>query len=276
MAMLAFAGNSLLCREALLHTRIDPANFTLVRIAAGALALGLLVWIRDGRAGFVASLSGGSWRSALALFVYAAAFSFAYQTLTVATGALLLFGAVQATMIGYGLFKGERFGAMQVVGIVLACGGLVYLLLPGVDAPAPSGALLMIAAGVAWGAYSLRGRVGGDPTRATAGNFIRAVPFALLASALALLKSSLDARGVAYAVASGALTSGVGYAIWYTAVRDLNATSAAMVQLSVPVITAFAGVVLLGESVTARLVLASIAVLGGIALVIARTGERRA
>jgi drug/metabolite transporter (DMT)-like permease len=273
--MLAFAGNSLLCREALLRTSIDPANFTMIRIAAGALALGLLLWIRDWRASPVASSSGGSWTSAFALFAYAAAFSFAYQTLTVATGALLLFGAVQATMIGYGLCKGERFGAVQLVGIVLACGGLVYLLLPGVDAPAPSGALLMIAAGVAWGAYSLRGRAAGDPTRATAGNFIRAVPFALLTSALTLLHSSLDGRGVAYAVASGALTSGVGYAIWYTAVRDLNATSAAMVQLSVPVITAFAGVALLGESLTARLVLASIAVLGGIALVIAGPGERR-
>lgn len=270
-AMLAFAGNSLLCREALLHTSIDAASFTTIRIAAGALALGLIVGIRDERAALAANLRPGSWASALALFAYAAAFSFAYRTLTAATGALLLFGAVQATMVGYALFKGERFRRAQVIGIVLACGGLVYLLLPGVDAPAASGALLMIAAGAAWGAYSLRGRAAaGDPTRATAGNFIRAIPFALALSALTSSQGSLDMPGVAYAVASGALTSGVGYAIWYTAVRELTATSAAMVQLSVPVITAFAGIALLEESLTLRLVLASIAVIGGIALVIAR------
>lgn len=264
-AMLAFAGNSLLCRLALLHTSIDPASFTTVRIASGALVLSLLVWAREKRA-----TVAGSWLSAFALFAYAAAFSFAYVSLTAGTGALLLFGAVQTTMVGYGLYAGERFSRIQLFGVALACGGLVYLLLPGLSAPPFAGAALMIAAGVAWGVYSLRGRGAGDPTQVTAGNFVRAVPFVLALSAITLTRSSADAAGITYAVASGALTSGIGYAIWYTALRDLKATSAAMVQLSVPVIAALGGVAVLGEHLTLRLVVASIAVIGGIAIVVAR------
>lgn len=264
-AMLAFAGNSLLCRLALLHTSIDPASFTTVRIASGALVLSLLVWAREKRA-----TVAGSWLSAFALFAYAAAFSFAYVSLTAGTGALLLFGAVQTTMVGYGLYAGERFSRIQLFGVALACGGLVYLLLPGLSAPPFAAAALMIAAGVAWGVYSLRGRGAGDPTQVTAGNFVRAVPFVLALSAITLTRSSADAAGITYAVASGALTSGIGYAIWYTALGDLKATSAAMVQLSVPVIAALGGVAVLGEHLTLRLVVASIAVIGGIAIVVAR------
>lgn len=264
-AMLAFAGNSLLCRLALLHTSIDPASFTTVRIASGALVLSLLVWAREKRA-----TVAGSWLSAFALFAYAAAFSFAYVSLTAGTGALLLFGAVQTTMVGYGLYAGERFSRIQLFGVALACGGLVYLLLPGLSAPPFAAAALMIAAGVAWGVYSLRGRGAGDPTQVTAGNFVRAVPFVLAVSAITLTRSSADAAGITYAVASGALTSGIGYAIWYTALRDLKATSAAMVQLSVPVIAALGGVAVLGEHLTLRFVVASIAVIGGIAIVVAR------
>lgn len=264
-AMLAFAGNSLLCRLALLHTSIDPASFTTVRIASGALVLSLLVWAREKRA-----TVAGSWLSAFALFAYAAAFSFAYVSLTAGTGALLLFGAVQTTMVGYGLYAGERFSRIQLFGVALACGGLVYLLLPGLSAPPFAGAALMIAAGVAWGVYSLRGRGAGDPTQVTAGNFVRAVPFVLALSAITLTRSSADAAGITYAVASGALTSGIGYAIWYTALGDLKATSAAMVQLSVPVIAALGGVAVLGEHLTLRFVVASIAVIGGIAIVVAR------
>lgn len=264
-AMLAFAGNSLLCRLALLHTSIDPASFTTVRIASGALVLSLLVWAREKRA-----TVAGSWLSAFALFAYAAAFSFAYVSLTAGTGALLLFGAVQTTMVGYGLYAGERFSRIQLFGVALACGGLVYLLLPGLSAPPFAAAALMIAAGVAWGVYSLRGRGAGDPTQVTAGNFVRAVPFVLAVSAITLTRSSADAAGITYAVASGALTSGIGYAIWYTALGDLKATSAAMVQLSVPVIAALGGVAVLGEHLTLRLVVASIAVIGGIAIVVAR------
>lgn len=265
LALLAFAGNSLLCRAALQYTPIDPASFTTIRLASGALVLWLFVQTRP-----ALPPGRGSWPSALALFAYAAAFSFAYVTLPAGTGALLLFGAVQASMIGWGLIKGERFAPLQLVGLVLALSGLVGLLLPGLSAPPLGGALLMIAAGVAWGVYSLRGKVAGDPTRVTAGNFVRTVPLALALSLLTLGQAQLDAAGVAYAVASGALTSGVGYAIWYTALPHLKATSAATLQLSVPVIAALGGIVWLGEPLSLRLVLAAAAILGGIALVIRR------
>jgi len=263
--MLAFAGNSLLCRLALKSTAIDAASFTSVRIAAGALVLWAIVRIRDGGAA-----AAGSWASAFWLFAYAAGFSFAYVTLPASTGALLLFGAVQSTMIGYGLWKGERLRAAQVAGVAVAFGGLAGLLLPGLSAPPAAGAALMLFAGIAWGIYSLRGRAsGGDATRVTAGNFLRAVPFALLVSLAMVSRASVDAAGVASAVASGALASGVGYAIWYTALRGLKATVAATVQLSVPVIAAFGGVAFLGEAITVRLAACSVAILGGIALFVA-------
>jgi len=256
LAMLAFAGNSLLCRVALKHTTIDPASFTSIRIVSGALMLWLIVRLRGGPRDLA-----GSWWSAFALFVYAAAFSFSYVSLTAATGALLLFGAVQATMIGYGLWMGERLHG-------LAVGGLVGLLLPGLAAPPLQGSALMIAAGMAWGVYTLRAKGSGDPLRVTAGNFMRGVAFAAVLSAALLPFASLDLRGVGYAVASGALASGVGYAIWYTALGGLKVTSAATAQLSVPVIAAAGGVVLLDELVTWRLVAASVAILSGIALVV--------
>ena len=263
--MLAFAGNSVLCRSALAQTGIDPASFTSIRLASGAVVLWLVVRLtRRGQSG------GGNWRSALALFGYAACFSFAYVSLTAATGALLLFGAVQATMIGHGLRAGERFTRWQVAGLVLALGGLVGLLLPGLAAPPLGGALLMMAAGVAWGVYSLRGKGAGDPTRVTAGNFLRAVPLALGLSLLmrALGDTRVDAAGVWLAVLSGAGASAIGYAIWYTALPALKATSAATVQLSVPVLATLGGILWLGEAVSPRLLLASVAILGGIALVI--------
>lgn len=265
LAMLAFAGNSLLCRVALKATAIDPASFTSIRLASGALALWLIVRLRAD----ASTPPAGSWRSALALFAYAATFSFAYIGLTAATGALLLFGAVQVTMITYGLWSGDRLSRRQWAGLAMAVTGLTGMLLPGLSAPPLSSAALMLAAGIAWGVYSLRGRGEGDPTAVTAGNFLRAAPLALILSVLTITSGSLDSAGVGYAMASGALTSGVGYAIWYAALPGLRATSAATVQLSVPVITALAGVLLLSEPLTARLVLASAAVLGGIALVIA-------
>jgi drug/metabolite transporter (DMT)-like permease len=263
LAMLAFAANSLLCRAALKHTAIDAASFTAIRIIAGALALGLIVRVRSGP-----QPMAGSWGSALALFAYAAAFSFAYVSLTAATGALLLFGAVQATMIGVGLWRGERLRGRQMLGLVCALAGLVGLLLPGLAAPPLRGALMMLAAGAAWGVYSLRGKGSGDPLRVTAGNFLRAVAFAIVLSALMWPAAALDRVGIGYAIASGALASGIGYAIWYAALPALNVTSAATVQLSVPVIAAVGGIVWLGEPITLRLVLASAAILGGIALVI--------
>jgi drug/metabolite transporter (DMT)-like permease len=268
LAMIAFAGNSLLCRQALKHTNIDAATFTAIRILSGALALRLIVQLHAGRLRNGTNRPAGNWPSALALFAYAACFSFAYVSLSAATGALLLFGAVQATMIGYGLCAGERLHIRQSAGLVLAFGGLAGLLLPGISAPPLLGCLLMLLAGVAWGIYSLRGKGAGDPTQITAGNFLRAVPMAAILSAISFPWISLDGSGIGYAIASGALASGVGYAIWYAALRGLKATSAASVQLSVPVIAAVGGTVFLGEAVTLRLLLASAAILGGIALVI--------
>jgi drug/metabolite transporter (DMT)-like permease len=251
VALAAFAGNSLLTRAALRDTGIDAAGFTAIRLASGALALWMIVRLRDGPR---APADVGSWRSALALFAYAAAFSFAYLSLTAATGALLLFAAVQVTMIGDGLVRGERLHGAQGPGLVLAFTGLV---------------------GAARRVYSLRGRraaaLGHDPTAETAGNFIRATPLALVLLGTAWALSGdlhVDPAGASLALASGAVTSGVGYAVWYAALKGLPSTTAASVQLSVPVLTALAGVVLLSEPLSLRLALASAAVLGGITLVI--------
>ena len=263
LAMIAFAGNSLLCRLALKHTGTDAASFTSIRILSGALMLWLIVRMRGGTYS-----TAGSWRSALALFVYAAGFSYAYVNLPAATGALLLFAAVQATMIGYGLWSGERLGARQSAGLLCAFSGLAVLLLPGLSAPPLPGSVLMLCAGVAWGIYSLRGKGVGDPTRVTSGNFLRAVPMAAVLSVVSLHSNSLDSSGFWYAITSGALASGVGYAVWYTALRGLKATSAATVQLGVPILAALGGVVFLGEAITFRLFIASSTILGGIALVI--------
>jgi drug/metabolite transporter (DMT)-like permease len=263
ITMIAFAGNSLLCRIALRETGIDAASFTSVRLISGALVLGLLVKL------YRSSKQGkGNWLSAAALFAYAALFSFAYLSLSAASGALLLFGAVQATMIGYGLWSGERLTRLQTAGLVMALAGLVGLLMPGLTAPPLTGAVLMIGAGIAWGIYSLRGRGKGDPLRVTAGNFLLAVPFGLVLSGLMIGDASVDYQGISLAIASGALASGLGYAIWYTVLPWLEATNAATVQLSVPVIAAFGGVFLLDEMITIRLLLASVAILGGIAIVV--------
>ena len=269
-AMLAFAGNSLLCRMALRGEHIDASSFTLIRLASGAIVLFALLRRRGD------SLhDNGSWGSALALFVYAAGFSWAYITLPAGAGALLLFGAVQASMLGYGLYKGERLHAVQWLGLLLACAGLLVLLLPGASAPPFEGALMMVLAGVAWGAYSLRGRGVANATASTAGNFVRAVPFAVGMSVLGLTSVQFDLQGLAYAVCSGALTSGFGYAIWYSVLPYLRATTAAIVQLSVPVIAAFGAVVLLNEALSPRLGLASVAVIGGIGLVLYWRGRIR-
>ncbi len=263
LAMVAFAGNSLLCRAALKQTTIDAASFTFIRILSGAVALWLIMQLR--RAPWT---KAGNWPSALALFAYAAAFSFAYRTLSAGTGALLLFGAVQATMILWGLRRGENLHARQLVGLAFALGGLVWLVFPGLSAPPLGGSSLMLGAGVAWGIYSLRGKGASHPASATAGNFLRAVPFALLLSAILFPWARLDRAGAGYAVISGALASGAGYVIWYTALKGLKAASAATVQLSVPVLAASGGILLLGEPLSLRFILASGAVLGGIALVV--------
>ncbi|MFK8017325.1 MAG: DMT family transporter [Gammaproteobacteria bacterium] len=260
--MVCFAANSLLCRLALSTTSIDATSFTSVRVLAGALTLWLIVKQRNG--GYQGS---GSWWSAAALLVYAAGFSFAYVQLPTGVGALILFGCVQMTMIGYGFVQGERQSVRQLVGIGLAMGGLVALLLPGATAPAPGSAALMALAGIGWAVYSLRGRGRGDPVQTTAGNFLRAAVLAVVLSLGFVSQLNLDWSGVVYAVASGAVASGVGYAIWYAALPALQATHAATVQLSVPVLAALAGVLVLQEPLSVRLVVTSVAILGGIALV---------
>lgn len=267
MAMTAFAGNSLLCRMALQHTGIDAGSFTTIRLMSGALTLWLLVAMRGG-----AYRGNGNWPSAIALFAYAAGFSFAYVRLPAGTGALILFGAVQATMISHGIWSGERLRKPQILGVVLAFAGIIGLLMPGLSAPPIWSAMLMLGAGVSWGIYSLRGRGAGDPTRVTAGNFLRTAPIAAILSFVTWNQVALDAAGIWYAIASGALASGIGYAIWYTALPSLKATQAATLQLSVPVIATVGAIVFLGEALTLRLVLASFAILGGIALVIRDKG----
>jgi drug/metabolite transporter (DMT)-like permease len=268
LAMIAFAGNSLLCRLALRQTQIDAASFTLVRMVAGALCLWIIVQVGKGPV-----RKSGSWPSAFALFGYASLFSFAYLRLSAATGALLLFGAVQATMIAWSLRKGERLRWIQIAGLLLALTGLVALVFPGLSAPPLAPALLMLGAGIAWGIYSLRGKGGTDPLRATAGNFLRAVPVAVLLSLCMLGAAHFDLRGLFYAIGSGAIASGIGYAIWYTVLPALKSSAAATVQLSVPVLAAAGGILLLGESITLRFAVASAAVLGGIALVILERKE---
>lgn len=262
LAMLAFAGNSVLCRVALRDSQLDPASFTAIRLASGALVLCLLVLLRG------KGQLQGNWRSALALFGYAAGFSFAYVDLDAGTGALILFGAVQASMIGYGWLQGERLRPLQILGLLLAIGGLLFLLLPGAHAPQPKAAAMMVLAGVAWAFYSLLGRGSTDPLAATAGNFLRSLPALLPLAALYYAHLSWDGVGALYAVLSGALASGIGYAIWYAALPHLKAMQAASVQLSVPIIAAIAGSLLLGEQLSLHLLTASVAVLGGIALIL--------
>lgn len=264
LAMIAFASNSLLCRAALKHTSIDAASFTSVRILSGAIVLCFIAGIRSGAVWNAA----GTWASAAALFAYAATFSFAYNSLPAGTGALLLFGAVQATMVFWGFHKGDRLSPLQVTGLIVAVIGLVVLVFPSLSAPPILGSTLMLSAGVAWGIYSLRGKGESNPVNATAGNFLRAVPFAAAVSLAFFPWARLDSLGIFYALVSGAITSGLGYVIWYSALPALKAASAATVQLSVPVLTATGGILLLGEPITLRYVFASIAVLNGIALVV--------
>jgi drug/metabolite transporter (DMT)-like permease len=263
LAMLAFAGNSILCRLALKTTTIDAASFTSIRLAsAGAMLWAILPFRGQGRHIL------GSWPSAVALFAYAAGFSFAYINLKAGTGALLLFGSVQTSMISFGLWRGERFNALQIVGFISAIIGLIVLVFPGLSAPPIASSALMIFAGMAWGIYSLRGRGAGDPIMMTAGNFIRTLPLAAILSLAAWDQMQLDQTGVVLAIASGAITSGIGYAIWYSALPSLKATEAATVQLSVPVIAAIGGILLIGEPLSLRIVLASMAILAGVTLVI--------
>jgi drug/metabolite transporter (DMT)-like permease len=263
--LVAFAANSVLCRLALGANAIDPAGFTLLRLASGAVTLWLIVVATTGRN---RPEQRGSWTSAAWLFLYAAAFSFAYVDLETGTGALILFGAVQITMIVGGLMSGERPVIAQWIGLTLAFGGLAYLVAPGMTAPPLLGSILMAVAGISWGLYSLRGRGVQHPTAVTSDNFLRSVPLVLVLALLFLPDLSLSAKGVMWAVVSGSLASGVGYVIWYSALRGLSATQAATVQLAVPVLAALGGVVVMSEAISARLVVSGVAILGGVLMAV--------
>jgi drug/metabolite transporter (DMT)-like permease len=270
VAMLAFAANSLLCRLALGHRLIDAATFTSVRVISGALTLSLIVLLRRRPR----DRSTANWRSAAMLFTYMAFFSFAYLSLSAGTGALVLFGAVQLTMFIVALREGEHFSLLSWAGLTAAILGLIYLVSPGLTAPDPVGAVLMAVAGIAWGFYSLLGRGAADPLEATARNFVYSVPLVLIVSLFFLRDFSSSPNGLALAVASGAIASGCGYVIWYAALAGLTGTRAATVQLTVPVIAAFGGVVLLSEQITLRLLIASVATLGGVAIVVAQRAAK--
>jgi len=263
LAMIAFAGNSLFCRMALKETGIDAASFTSVRLLSGAAMLWLLMrWQQQ------APLTHGNWRSAVALFIYAVALSFAYRSIDTGAGALMLFGAVQATMIISGLVAGERMSSIQVIGLVSATIGLLILVSPSVEAPSMLDSSLMLSSGVAWGLYSLWGQGQPNPAAATAGNFLRAAPLAVALILITLPSLRPDAQGVLYAVLSGAVTSALGYVLWYQVIQHMKAITASTVQLTSPVIAAIGGILILAEALTLNLVIASILILGGIFLVL--------
>jgi drug/metabolite transporter (DMT)-like permease len=267
LAMIAFAANSVICRIALREGAIDAASFSSIRLVSGTLMLLLIAPQTEKRA-----LAGsGSWTSAAALFLYAVPFSFAYTTLSAATGALILFGCVQATMMIAALRTGERPHAAQWVGMILALAGLVYLVWPGLAAPPLRGAALMAVAGFGWGVYSLRGRGAARPLAETTSNFLRSVPLVLAVSAIGLPGLHAVPKGIVLAALSGAVASGLGYVAWYAALGGLTATRAAIVQLAVPILAAVGGVLFLAEAISARLVLAAVMVLGGIALALNRS-----
>ncbi|RBP49698.1 DMT family transporter [Arenicella xantha] len=266
IALLAFAGNSVLCRLALLQGAIDPTGFTVIRLLSGMVVLMLILAINRGQAA-ESSASTGSWLAALSLFVYAAGFSFAYQSLDTATGALILFGVVQIAMVGSSVLSGHRPSSIQWLGLTIAIVGLLYLLLPDSNRPSLFGASLMAVAGVAWAVYSLLGQGSVNPVRTTAYNFLKALPFALLLLLLTWDTLQLSSNGVWLAIASGALTSGLGYAVWYAALRSLSTLNAAVVQLSVPIIAALGGLMFSHESISLRLAVATCLVLMGILLV---------
>jgi drug/metabolite transporter (DMT)-like permease len=271
IALVAFAANSILTRLALGQQLIDAASFTSIRLSAGAVVLALLVRMQAGR---WTPLAGRGIGGPLALLGYAAPFSFAYLRLGAAMGALVLFGAVQLTMIGYGLLRGERFTALAWAGLVLACGGLGALAAPAATRPDPLGFALMTVAGIAWGVYSIVGRTTPDPLAANARSFLWSAPLALAMGALSPTVALASSRGVTLALVSGAVTSGLGYAVWYRALPRLSVTQAAVAQLTVPVLAALGAVVVLGEQLSVRLVLAGAAVLGGVGLVLSARAAR--
>ncbi len=268
-ALVAFAFNSILCRMALGKDEIDAASFTLIRLAAGVLMLIVISYFVSRRVtGPLRATDKGNWASAFFLFAYAVCFSFAYLGLSTGTGALILFGSVQMTMIAVSLIKGERPRVLEWLGLTIAVAGLVYLVFPGLTAPPLVSSVLMAVAGMAWAAYTLRGRSSKDPLADTMGNFVRSLPMMAVVAVVFIPQINLSTRGVVLAILSGALASGVGYTIWYTALKYHTATRAAVLQLAVPVIAAVGGLLLLGETASIHLAVAAVLILGGIALTI--------
>lgn len=264
-ALFAFAFNSILCRAALGSAEADASGFTAVRLVSGAIVLAAIFFLTGKTK---CPVKTGNWASSLFLFIYAICFSFAYLGLTTGAGALILFGCVQMTMIGSAIVKGELPGGLEWLGLVIAVGGLVYLVFPGLSAPPLVGSLLMGVSGIAWGFYSLRGKKSDDALADTAGNFVRSVPFALIAAIPFLSQLRLSSRGIVMAVLSGAVASGLGYTAWYAALKYHSSTRAAVLQLAVPLIAALGGVLFLSESADLRLGIASVLILGGIAVTI--------
>ena len=265
MALVAFAGNSVLCRLALVDDAIDPAGFTLIRLLSGILVLWPLLLVSQSKAAYQKS---GSWFSALMLFVYALLFSYAYISIDTATGALILFGAVELSLVLVSLLKGKRLSVNEVVGVLLALAGFVYLVLPELQKPTLSGFIMMSVSGIAWAMYTVGGQGSTNALRDTAFNFLRTVPLLIVLLVVSFNSLSLTPYGVGLAIASGAITSGLGYAIWYAALPNLTTTQAAVIMLFVPIIAAFGGVIFTDEDISLRLIIAGALVLGGIALVI--------
>ena len=276
LALIAFAANSILCRLALGNESIDAAGFTMIRLLAGALTLMGILQIRNVLDKQSKELSDaveeqpskGSWFSGVMLFAYAALFSFAYVSMDTGTGALVLFGAVQLTMILMSLFRGERLLAVEWVGMVAAFVGFVYLVLPQLGTPSLSGFLMMSVSGIAWGFYTLAGRGSKNPLSDTTYNFLRSMPLVAILLVVSIQQLSMTTEGVVWAVLSGSLASGVGYSIWYSALRGLSSTQAAVVQLLVPMIAALGGVLFMSEVITMRVLISGVMILGGIGLVV--------
>lgn len=268
--MIAFASNSLLNRLALGQKAIDAVSYTTIRLVTGAVTLWIIAFLQRKNPGPIVR---GNWISAFMLFLYAITFSFAYLSLSAGTGALILFGSVQVTMILAALRSGERPHFLEWLGVLLALGGLVYLVLPGLAAPSLLSSALMISAGIAWGIYSLRGRGVESPLANTAGNFLYALPFIALVRLVTLNNMQLSPYGVLLAACSGAIASGLGYVIWYAALRGLTATRATIVQLSVPVLAGWGGVIFLAEQLSLRLVIAGVLILGGIGMAVRSHGK---
>jgi drug/metabolite transporter (DMT)-like permease len=266
LALIAFAANSVLCRKALGANTIDAASFTMIRLVSGALMLSLILVFHS--KGIRLSTRGGSWSAAVMLFLYAIAFSFSYNTLQTGTGALILFGSVQITMIVVSLVQGTRLHISEWLGVVVAFAGFVYLILPGISTPSFNGFLLMTISGIAWGLYTLKGRGSENALKDTGWNFLRTLPLVVLLAFFSLHNLHISFSGVMLAVLSGGIASGIGYSIWYSALGDLSATQAAVVQLSVPLIAAIGGVVFVSEALTMRLAVSTALILGGILLVV--------